>query len=109
MAFYNLVIYCFTGIAIIALAWTVVMICNKESPAAIGISFIVALLFGTMATLITEEYPRIAAERADRFFATSHEAYSCELPDGYACKLRIKEWREDSVYWENKIKEVMEN
>lgn len=108
MAFYNLVIYCFVGIAIIALAWTVVIICDKQPTGAAGISFIVALLFGTMAALITNEYPRIATERADRFFATRHDAYSCELPDGYACKLRIKEWREDSVYWENKIKEVME-
>ena len=108
MTFYNLVIYCFVVIAIIAATWTVVLICNKEPPATFGISFIVALLFATMAAMITNEYPRIAAERADRFFATRHEAYSCELPDGYACKLRIKEWREDSVYWENKIKEVME-
>ena len=108
MAFFNFVIYCFVVIAIIAAALSIVLICDKESPAAIGISFIVALLFATMATLITKEYPRIAAERADRFFATRHDAYSCELPDGYACKLRIKEWREDSVYWENKIKEVME-
>ena len=108
MAFYNLVIYCFTGIAIIALAWSVVMICDKEPTATACISFIVALLFGTMAAIITEEYPRIAAERADRFFATRNDVYSCELSDGYACKLSIKEWRDDSVYWENKIKEVME-
>ena len=107
MAFYNLVIYCFVGIAIIAAALSIMMMLDNFLYGA-GMSFLVALLFGTMAALITSDYPRIAAERADRFFATRNEAYSCELPDGYACKLRIKEWREDSVYWENKIKEVME-
>ena len=96
------------GIAIIAVGLSVGLICVMQQIRAAGISFIVALLFGTMTALIINEYPRIAAEKADRFFATRHDAYSCELPDGYACKLRIKEWREDSVYWENKIKEVME-
>ena len=107
MAFYNLVIYCFVGIATIVAAFSIMMIIDSYMYKA-GISFIVALLFATMAALITNEYPRIATERADKFFATRNDAYSCELPDGYACKLRIKEWREDSVYWENKIKEVME-
>ena len=52
-------------------------------------------------------YDERVTQNADEFFKMRSDAYSCELPDGYACKYRIKEWREDSVYWQTKVDKIL--
>lgn len=73
-----------------------------EIPGVFGIVFL-GFGFGLFNSL-----DKVTAREADKFFATRKDAYSCELPDGYACKLKIKNWRSDSVYWDKKVKEILE-
>ena len=72
------------------------------------IALIFAALFGTVGFVLLAHHDSRVASRADNFFKTRNDAYSCELPDGYACKLKLKEWKEDSVYWTEKVKSVLE-
>ncbi len=73
-----------------------------EIPGVLGIVFL-GFGFGLFNSL-----DKITVREADKFFSTRKEAYSCELPDGYACKLKIKYWRSDSVYWDKRVKEILE-
>ena len=73
------------------------------------IALIFALLFGIVGFVLLAHHDSKVARRADSFFKTRDGAYSCELPDGYACKLRLKEWREDSVYWAEKMKGILDD
>jgi hypothetical protein len=72
------------------------------------IALIFAVLFGTVGFVLLAHHDSRVVSRADNFFKTRDGAYSCELPDGYACKLKLKEWREDSIYWTEKVKGVLE-
>lgn len=74
-----------------------------EIPGVLGIVFL-GFGFGLFNSL-----DKVTAREADNFFVTRKDAYSCELPDGYACKLKIKNWRSDSVYWDKKVKEILED
>ena len=70
-------------------------------------AFIPALVCGGIITFMLIHYDAKVMENADEFFKTRPAAYSCELPDGYACKYRIKQWREDSVYWQTKVDKIL--
>jgi hypothetical protein len=66
-----------------------------------------ALVCGVIVAFMIYTYDERVTQNADEFFKTRSNAYSCELPDGYACKYRIKEWREDSVYWQTKVDKIL--
>ena len=72
-----------------------------------GIPAIVALFLCFIGGMMHYHYNETVVKLADKFFKTRSDAYSCELPDGYACKYRIKEWREDSVYWQIKVDKIL--
>lgn len=65
-----------------------------------------ASLLGIAVSMVNN-YDSIAVKRADVFFSTRSSAYSCELPDGYACKLKLVNWQKDSVYWQKTVDYVL--
>lgn len=71
--------------------------------------FVVAAVFVCFGYVLWTGHDEAVAKAADRFFMTRDRAYSCDLPDGYACNVRLKKWREDSVYWYGKVQDILDD
>lgn len=106
MTDYNITIVVLFVVAAAMAVTFVQCVISKDKDSLIALIF--TLLFGSVGFVLLAHHDSTVVRRADNFFKTRDGAYSCELPDGYACKLRLKEWKEDSVYWTEKVKNVLE-
>ncbi len=98
------IVFCYTMTVFLLIVSFLMMRANEE---AFSIPAIVALVLCFVGLVMHHQYDERVMQNADEFFKTRSNAYSCELPDGYACKYRIKEWREDSIYWQTKVDKIL--
>ena len=78
---------------------------NKFDVVAIVMLFF-AVTFIFLSCFVYDCYDENVAVKADEFFLTRKDAYNCDK-ELYSCKLKIQNWQKDSVYWQNKIDDII--
>lgn len=96
------------GLATVCLLTVLAMLCDAQFRTwRCSFPAVACVTLLGFAVSMVKNYDSIAVKRADEFFSTRSSAYSCELPDGYACKLKLVNWQKDSVYWHKTVDEIL--
>lgn len=77
---------------------------DAESP----FGMILAGVFGLIFVLSIAAYDDTVIHKADEFFATREKTYKCEDLGKLKCQYKIQQWQEDSVYWAEKVSEILQ-
>ena len=86
---------------------TISMIIEEDKPdPVITIPLGLGIVSAVISVFFMINYDYTVAIKADEFFLTRKDTYSCEK-ELYSCKLQIQEWQKDSVYWQHKIDEII--
>jgi hypothetical protein len=64
-------------------------------------------VFGLILVLSIAAYDDTVINKADEFFATREKTYKCEDLGKLKCQYKIQQWQEDSVYWAEKVSEIL--
>ena len=62
---------------------------------------------GLLVVLSIAAYDDTVINKADEFFATREKTYKCEDLGKLKCQYKIQRWQEDSVYWAEKVSEIL--
>jgi hypothetical protein len=94
-------------IVILCVIATISIILEEDKPdPVITIPVGFGIVFSVIFVSLVIDYDNTVAIKADQFFLTRKDAYSCEK-ELYSCKLQIQEWQKDSVYWQHKIDYIL--
>lgn len=94
-------------IIILCIIATFSMFLEEDKPdPVITIPLGFGIVFAVIFVFLAIDYDNTVAIKADEFFLTRKDTYSCEK-ELYSCKLQIQEWKKDSVYWQHKIDYIL--
>lgn len=96
-----IVIVCFA----IALAVPVNGLSDKEWAAVFGMLFAAAIA----TVILGYNWNDILVKRADQFMLTREAVYACADRGPSSCKKSILEWQKDSIWYANKVSNIIKN
>ena len=103
--------YCLLGCMVFMAIVSIVLItlgCIENSEIMFSVGCGLCIVSGLLIFELGSDWNKRTIDHADDFFATRDEVYKCDGLKPLQCDYKLKVWREDSVMWANKVKNIME-
>lgn len=107
MGFEILLLAIMSVMAIIAIVMCVIGLTDRHTGLGTGglalLVLSILLIIGLMS-----DWDKRTVDHAAEFFSTRDTVYKCEGLKPLQCDYKLKVWRDDSVMWADRVKNIME-